>query len=105
LVAAAHWGKQSELLRAASFIKERLNMEMVTAMAESLKVPVESFRYRMESQSTAEYLRKSHQEGLQNEVNITPTLFINSRRYKSYKDSRLVSEAVEMIYRRLPEKR
>ena len=37
LVAAAHWGKQSELLRAASFIKERLNMEMVTAMAESLK--------------------------------------------------------------------
>lgn len=105
LVASDHWGKQSELLRAASFIKERLNMEMVTAMAESLKIPVESFRYRMESQSTAEYLRKSHQEGLQNEVNITPTLFINSRRYKSYKDSRWVSEAVEMIYRRLSKKR
>ncbi len=105
LVAASHWGKQSELLRAVSSIKERLNVEMVIKVADSLKIPVESLRYRMENQSTTEYLRKSYQEALQNGVELTPTLFINYRYYKSYNDSRWVSEAVEMIYRRLSKKR
>jgi len=105
LVAASHWGKQSELLRAVYPIKERLNVEMVIEVAESLKIPVESFIYRMENQSTTEYLRKSHQEALQNGVQLSPTLFINFRHYKSYNDSRWVSEAVEMIYRRISEKR
>lgn len=105
MVAASHWGKQSELLRAVYPIKERLNVEMVIEVAESLKIPVESFIYRMENQSTVEYLRKSQQEAVKNGVNLTPTLFINYRRYKSYKDSRWVSEAAEMIYQRISEKR
>lgn len=104
LVAASHWGKQSELLIALAPVKERVNFEMVIKVADSLKIPVESFKYRMENQSTVEYLRNSHQEAVRNGVNITPTLFINNRRYKSYKDSKLVCEAVELIYRRLSEK-
>lgn len=105
MIAASHWGKQSELLRSVSSIKERLSVEMVLEVADSLKIPVESFRYRMENQGTVEYLRKSHQEALQNGVTMTPTLFMNYRRYNSYKDSRWVSEAAELIYRRLSEKR
>lgn len=105
IIAASHWGKQSELLRAVSSIKERLNVEMVLEVAESLKIPIESFIYRMENENTMEYLRKTHQEAARNGVKLTPSIFINNHYYKSYKDSRLVSEAAELMYRRLSEKR
>ncbi len=105
MVAASHWGKQSELLKALSSIKERINIEMVIDVADSLKIPRESFIYRMDNQNTVEYLRMSQLEALKNGVELTPTFFINFRHYKSYKDSRWVSEAVEMIYQRLSEKR
>lgn len=104
MVTASQWGKQSDLLRAVSLIKERLSLEMVLRVVDSLKIPAESFRFRMENQSTLEYIRKSHQEASQNGVTMTPTMFINSHRYKSYKDSRWVAEAAEILYRRLSEK-
>ncbi len=104
MVTASHWGKQSELLRAVAPIKERLSLEMVLQAVDSLKIPIESFQFRMENQSTLEYVRKSHEEASQNGVKITPTIFINSHRYKSYKDSRWVTDAAEILYRRLSEK-
>lgn len=104
MVAASHWGKQSELLRAVAPIKERLTLEMVLQVTDSLNIPVESLRYWMESQKTMEYIRKSHEEAIKNGISVTPTLFINTHRYKSYKDSRWIIDAAKIIYERLNKK-
>ncbi len=100
LVASAYFGKQTELIRAVSKIKERLTMDMVIRAADSIQIPEDSLLSRMENPNTLIHLTKSREEAVRNGVSVTPAIFISSHRYRSYKDSQWVVDAVEMLHRR-----
>jgi len=94
LVAAARYGRFWDFARALNVRKERPDSRMILAIVDSLKMPDSGFRQTMKDTTLTTELERNHDEAVKNEVTVSPTVFINNKRYRSYKDPRWVVDAV-----------
>jgi protein-disulfide isomerase len=95
LVAAGRWHKQAALIKALAPVKDRITMEIITRIMDSLKVPQNEFANACNDQALVSYVQRSYSEGIHNSVSVTPTFFINKHHYHSYKDTKWVVDAIE----------
>jgi hypothetical protein len=84
-----------QFLRALVPVKERITMPIVNRIVDSLGVSLSDLKRSQDSLSTKNYLDSSRAEAIRNGVSVTPTFFINGKRYSGYKDARWVIDAVE----------
>jgi protein-disulfide isomerase len=90
-------GKQADFLKKCSKVKERLSEKIIEQIANSLGInPIELWK-QADAEETVLWVKKTRQEAIKNGVTVTPTFFINNKRYHSYKDARWVIDAVKYI--------
>jgi hypothetical protein len=97
LLAARRVDRQSALLLALGEVDERISMAIIRRKAAMVGVSP-SVLARLSADSTV--LREANRsiaEAEKNGVTVTPTVFIDDRRYRSYKDPQWVADAV--LYR------
>jgi hypothetical protein len=94
MLAAARWKKQAELLLSIAPIETRLNTETVLHILDSLGAPSDTVRKQLEDPGLQSYAQASRSEAVANGVKVTPAFFINRHRYRSYKDTQWVVDAV-----------
>lgn len=94
LVAAGHFGCQTQLLKSLASVKERISEKIITRVLDSLGVVSEKLWSFADAKQTVSYVEASRTEAIKNMVEITPTFFINGHRYRSYKDSRWLIDAI-----------
>jgi len=97
LAAAAQMGKQPDFLRALAEVNERLTPKIVERVAESLGISARELWRRADDPATARMVAQSRAEAAHNGVEVTPTFFINNRRYRSFKSARWVIDAVRYL--------
>jgi protein-disulfide isomerase len=95
LLASLRWKKQGDILRALALVKDRVTLDMVLHIADSLKIPLAAFKSDIEGDRTHFFSEVCKAEGIKNGVTVTPTFFINGKRYHGYKDARWVLDAAE----------
>ncbi len=95
LIAAARANVFIPFLDSLSSIPGRHDEEMMIRIARNLGLNQNEFRKSLRAPATERDLHASRNEGRKNGVEITPTIFINSRRYRSYKDIQWIVDAVE----------
>jgi len=95
LVAARNWDRQPRLLLALAPVTERITMNIVLKAADSIGIPAADFKRRIEDNQVAAQVAASRAEAIGNGVTVTPTFFINGKRYAGYKNSRWVVDAAE----------
>ncbi len=98
LAAIGRWHGQASLLNALAPVKERISMERVLQITDSLKIPRDDFLDACNSSSVLLYAKSSYDEGVRNGIFFTPTFFINGHRYQSYKDAQWVVDAIDFQY-------
>lgn len=79
-------------------IKNRFTEKELLAIADSIGLDMPSFTAALKDSTTRAFLLKSRDEGMRNGVEVTPTFFINSKRYHSYKDPQWLIDAIAVIY-------
>jgi hypothetical protein len=87
--------KQNELFHSLALVKERVTQEMVLRIADSLGISRQTTEKLSHSKAIADFVASSHSEAVKNGVTVTPTVFINGKRYHSYKNPRWVIDAAE----------
>lgn len=97
LAAAAVLGAFWPYLTDLATTQERLDMRPLVRRASSLGFDRQRFEELMDSDSLFTILGRSAQAGRANGVEVTPTVFIDHRRYRSFKDPRWVLDAVEYV--------
>lgn len=98
LAAIGRWHGQASLLNSLAYVNERVSMERVLLLTDSLKIPRGDFLDSCNSSSMLSYVISSHDEGVRNGVSFTPAFFINGHRYQSYKDAQWVVDAIDFRY-------
>jgi glutaredoxin len=98
LMAANAQGKFWEFFLALENEKRRLDEHILMKTAKHLGLDLETFEKHLYEQKYIKELNRFRQEAVDNGASITPTLFINNRRYQSYKDPQWVIDAVEYDY-------
>lgn len=98
LLAANTQRKYWELFEAMEQDKSRYKESTVIRMAESIGIDPKAFQAMLHDPAVREAVDESREEGVRNGVEVTPTFFINSRRYRSYKDPRWVVDAAHYEY-------
>ena len=93
LLAAAHFSKFWDYVAALNMRKVRPDEPILITVADSLGIPIPAFKGLLTDATSQTTLDHYHDEGIRNEVSITPTFFINGKRYRSYKDPRWVVDA------------
>jgi protein-disulfide isomerase len=93
LLAAAHYNKFWAFIESLNMRKVRADQPLLEKIADSLAIPLDGFKKIQISDSTLSTLIRYRDEGVRNEVSITPTFFINGKRYHSYKDPRWIIDA------------
>jgi hypothetical protein len=93
LVAAALYSKFWDYIIALNRLKERPDKPILLRLADSLRIPLPAFKVLLSDADLLKTLSRYHEEGVRNDVSVTPTFFINGKRYRSYKDSRWVVDA------------
>jgi len=68
-------------------------------IADSIGLSMAEFTNSLNDSTTRTFLLKSRAEGMRNGVEVTPTFFINSKRYRSYKDPQWLIDAISVIYK------
>jgi glutaredoxin len=101
LLAAAHFGKQSELMLSLYDIKERISIEQILKKSVEIGIPSDSMSLYMNSNSVKAQAQASASESSVNGVKYSPAFFINGRPYHSYKDPQWVIDAVQFEYNKL----
>lgn len=101
LCAANALGKFWDLFMAMRKIKTRLDQESILSMADSLGMPRKRFLPLLSDTTLKDMLSESRKEGSRNGVEVTPTFFINGKRYGSYKDARWVVDACLFEYQKM----
>ncbi len=76
----------------------RLDTRILMQKAKKLALDLELFEKHIYEQTFAKELMEIRNEAVTNGVTISPTLFINNRRYQSYKDPQWVIDAVDYEY-------
>lgn len=95
LVSAAAFGKFWAYFEALAGVKQRLDKRILLELAREVGIPVLAFTSLMNDEKIRKTLQKSYVEARQNSVRVTPTIFVNNRRYRSYKDPVWLVDAVE----------
>jgi predicted DsbA family dithiol-disulfide isomerase len=98
LLAANESGKFWEYMKELETIDRRLDKELLVKVARNVGIAVWEFEAAMDKEKFHKLAFESRSEGLKNEVKATPTLFINGRRYYSYKRPEWIVDAVEYEY-------
>jgi hypothetical protein len=94
LLAADRYSKFWDFIKALNARKERPDGPMVARIADSIGIADPHFKGLLRDPAIAKALAQIRDEGIRNGVTVTPTLFINGKRYHSYKDPRWVVDAV-----------
>mgnify|MGYP000126745031 CR=1 FL=1 len=97
LIAATRKGKLWEFFDLIRLVETRLDEETILGAAEKSGINRNEFAAVLTDSSTRALLAACRSEGKNNGVEVTPTIFINGRRYRSYKDPRWVVDAAEFI--------
>jgi len=95
LVAAQRWQIQGTLLRALAPVKQRIDLQTVMHVIDSLGIPRREFSSRMQDRDVAALVKASRDEALANGVTVTPTFFVNGKRCQGYKDACWIVDAAE----------
>jgi protein-disulfide isomerase len=98
IVAAAHFKKQWEYLIALHNLKVRPDEPILLKLADSLGMSSTAFGQYMDSRALQLIIEHDSEEAVRNGVTIAPTLFINGKRYHSYKDPQWVVDAALWEY-------
>jgi protein-disulfide isomerase len=98
LLAAQKQDRFWDYFYALALIQERPTRELLLHLSDSLNFKETAFMRVLDDPASKVILEQSVSEGRNNGVTITPTFFINNRRYRSYKDSRWVIDAAEYRY-------
>jgi hypothetical protein len=93
LAAAQTEGKFWGLLLVLRGIKTRLSEDQIVHLADSIGLPEGRFRNLLKDPGISKHLEANSIEARKNGVSLTPTLFINGKRYASFKDPRWVVDA------------
>jgi protein-disulfide isomerase len=80
-------------------ITGRFTEKDLHSIADSIGLDMRSFTTALNDSTTRAFLLKSRAEGMRNGVEVTPTFFINSKRYRSYKDPQWIVDAVSVMYK------
>lgn len=100
-MAAAKMGKFWEFFLSLEKVKRRLDEKILISKAKKLGLNTTLFEKYLYDEKIKAELQKMREEALSNGVEISPTLFINNRRYQSYKDPQWVIDAVEYEYEQI----
>lgn len=103
LLAAAKMGKFWEFFLSLEKVKRRLDEKFLLKNAEKLGLNRWAFENFLYDDKLRAELKTMQKEAVSNGVEISPTLFINNRRYQSYKNPQWVIDVVEYEYERLNE--
>ncbi len=95
LLAADAQGKFWEFFLSLEKEDRRLNEKILVSRARKIGLNIDKFKYMIYEDKKRERLKKSWEEAQKNGVQISPTLFVNNRRYRSYKDPQWVIDLVE----------
>jgi len=98
LCAANTMGKFWDYFLALSYVKERVDPDLFFHIADSLGMKKTHLKEVMDSRKTIDMAQKSTDEAQKNTVTVTPCIFINAVRYRSYKDPRWIIDAAEIKY-------
>jgi len=82
-------------------IKTRFTEKDLLTIADSIGLDMPKFTAALKDSTTRAFLLKGRDEGVRNGVEVTPTFFINSKRYSSYKDPQWLIDAIPVIYEML----
>jgi protein-disulfide isomerase len=98
LLAAKKFNKQSEFLLSLAGVEERISMKIVIQKAVEIGIPEREFRALLQDSVLMREAEASALEGESNGVTVTPTAFINNKRYRSYKDPKWIVDAALYEY-------
>jgi protein-disulfide isomerase len=98
LLAADHYKKYWDYIIALNSVKMRPDEPILLRVADSLGMPKAAFKNLLIDTAIAQRLEGFRKEGERNEVTMTPTFFINGKRYRSYKDPQWVVDAALYEY-------
>jgi protein-disulfide isomerase len=101
LLAAARSGKYWDYIALLHNIKVRPDETVLLRVADSLGMPKAAFKALLADTSIVSMLAGFRAEGERNGVTLTPTVFIDGKRYHSYKDPRWVLDAALYEYETL----
>jgi glutaredoxin len=105
LLASRKFNRQADLIRSLAGVTERISLAIILDKADSLGIPRKEFQKEIDNPGVKVAAEASYREAVQNGVTITPTIFINGCRYKSYKDPQWVVDAADYFYERRSVKR
>lgn len=95
LLAAHEQGKFWDFFLKLEGEKRRLNERILMSKARKLGLNTKQFKRALYNNQYKKVLTQSRNKARNNGVTITPTLFINKRRYRSYKNPQWIIDAVE----------
>ena len=98
LMAAHAQGKFWEYFLSLEKEKRRLDKHIVIRKANRLNADMKQFERNLTNNKLEEDLTQNRAEAIANGVSITPTFFIGTRRYQSYKDPQWIIDAIEYAY-------
>ena len=101
LIAAQKMGKFWEYYHSLEKVKKRLDEKILLSKAKKLKLPLKEFKKMLYYEENKKLLQSYKAEAIKNGVEITPTLFINNRRYSSYKNPQWIIDLVEYEYEKV----
>jgi hypothetical protein len=104
LLAAKKFNKQSDLLLSLANVEERISEKIVLEKAHDISLPDSAFRALLKDSVLIRIAEKSALEGSKNGVTVTPTVFINNKRYRSYKDPQWIVDAALYEFETLTKK-
>lgn len=79
-------------------VEGKLDMRSLVKTARRVGISTEQFQQTIKQKKLRDAIYKSRMEAKGNDVDVTPTLFINNKRYRSYKNPQWVIDAVEFEY-------
>jgi protein-disulfide isomerase len=98
LLAAGRFNRQCDLLLSLEDVKERISIPIIFRKAHEIGLPDSSFRALLQDSVLMKKARASVLEGEKIGVSVTPTVFINGRRYRGYKDPQWIVDAALYEY-------
>jgi protein-disulfide isomerase len=101
LLAARKFNKQSEFLLSLAGVEERISMKITMQKALEIGLPEREFRALLQDTVLTNEAQASALEGERNGVTVTPTVFIDNKRYRSYKDPKWIVDAALYEYESL----
>jgi len=98
LLAARKFNKQSEFLLSLAGVEERISVKIIMQKVREIGLPDTAFKRLMQDSAVIKTAQASEREGSENGVTVTPTAFINNKRYHSYKDPQWIVDAALYEY-------